>query len=141
MFNDSITVPVNGPWGNYSFIIWTNDSLNAINDTEQDVFIVYADLSSSFLNININGSFNDWTNSYINDETGDAVIVPAAWGWVQMNTSLNMSSASFWGERSISWAGQHVSSAGDVNADGYDDILISAPFDSGPFSNISQAER
>ena len=44
-------------------------------------------------------------------------------GWA-MDTDLSNSDASFWGERGES--GQSVAIAGDVNGDGYDDILIAS---------------
>jgi PGF-CTERM protein len=49
-------------------------------------------------------------------------------GW-SMYTSLSNANASFWGEDSSDFAGRSVAFAGDVNGDGYDDILIGAPYD------------
>jgi hypothetical protein len=46
-------------------------------------------------------------------------------GWT-MDVNLSNVSASFIGEESDDWSGNSVAGAGDVNGDGYDDILIGA---------------
>lgn len=74
-----------------------------------------------------------------NDEGGkDAgqayLILGSHSGW-SMNTSLSSSDASFIGENAGDRAGQRVAGAGDVNGDGYDDILI------GSYSNDDGGEN
>ncbi len=65
-----------------------------------------------------------------NDEGGDYagqtyLILGKADGWA-MDTDLSTVDASFWGEDDSDKSGGSVASAGDVNGDGYDDILIGA---------------
>ncbi len=68
--------------------------------------------------------------AYGNDDGGsDAgqtyLILGKASGW-SMDVDLSNTDASFWGEKSVDWAGRSVAGAGDVNGDGVDDILIGA---------------
>jgi hypothetical protein len=65
-----------------------------------------------------------------NAEGGDRagqtyVILGRKTGW-SMDTNLSMADASFIGEGAVDFSSRGLSCAGDVNADGYDDILIGA---------------
>ena len=68
--------------------------------------------------------------AYNNDEGGSNsgqtyLILGKASGW-SMDTDLSAADASFWGEDSYDYSSHAISGAGDVNEDGYDDILIGA---------------
>jgi hypothetical protein len=65
------------------------------------------------------------------------LILGKAGGWA-MNTSLAGANASFAGEAAEDWSGVWVSSAGDVNDDGFDDFLIGAYLNDGAGINAGQ---
>ena len=67
-----------------------------------------------------------WGNDEGGSNAGQTyLILGRAFGWA-MDTDLSVSDASFCGEGKLDYSGYSVSGAGDVNGDGYDDILIGA---------------
>ena len=54
------------------------------------------------------------------------LIFGKASGWA-MDTNLSASDASFWGVSAFDYCGRSVEGVGDVNGDGYDDVIIGAP--------------
>lgn len=74
------------------------------------------------------------------DDGGDSagqvyLILGKGSGWA-MNTDVSTVDASFWGEAASDFAGESVSGAGDVNGDGFDDILIGATGSDDGITNV-----
>ena len=69
------------------------------------------------------GAYCDDDGGYLAGQT--YLILGKAIGW-SMDTNLSNADASFIGEDADDWSGYSVAGAGDVNGDGYDDILIGA---------------
>jgi hypothetical protein len=55
------------------------------------------------------------------------LIFGKATGWA-MDKDLSAADASFWGENANDYSGSSIAGVGDVNGDGFDDILIGAPY-------------
>ena len=80
-----------------------------------------------------------------NDEGGDRagqiyLIFGNESEYLSMDTDLSQADASFIGEVAVDRAGESIAGAGDINADGYDDILIGAPYndEGGVMGNAGQ---
>jgi len=80
--------------------------------------------------------------AWLNDEGGVTagqtyLIFGRSTGWSR-DTDLSKANASFWGENTYDYSGNSVVGAGDVNGDGYDDILIGAYGDDDGGSHAGQ---
>lgn len=67
-----------------------------------------------------------WYNSDGGTKSGQTYLIFGKESGWSLDTSLSTADASFWGEAAGDESGMSVSDAGDVNGDGFDDILIGA---------------
>jgi len=72
----------------------------------------------------------EW-NDYWGDDIGQTYLIFGKDNVWAMDTNLSTADASFYGEAWNDMSGSSVSGAGDVNGDGYDDILIGAQWNDG----------
>jgi len=111
-------------------------------------YIVLSDADASFLGCTL-GNMTGRQNYTAGDVNGDGYDDLLVSGWKCKETQLfqgktflflgrptvdwgqncpaEQADASFLGEAGEDWTGYYVSTAGDVNADGYDDMLITSP--------------
>lgn len=133
-------LPYNSPHTSWTYLIFGKASGWA-----RDINISNAD--ASFIGDYVS-DYSEWSVAGVGDVNGDGyddiligadgnndggseagktyLILGKASGWA-MNTSLSNADASFIGEHAGDYSGNTVAGAGDVNGDGYDDILIGAP--------------
>jgi hypothetical protein len=79
-----------------------------------------------------------WWNKENGDKAGQAYLVLGkSSGW-SIDTNISKADASFLGEYADNHAGVSVAGAGDVNSDGYDDILVGAELNSEKDTNAGQ---
>ncbi len=101
-----------------SFLGEDSDDLSSISISEA------GDVNGDGYDDFIIGAYRDEDGG---DDAGQTyLILGKASGWA-MDTDLSAADASFWGEDSEDLSGSAVSGAGDVNGDGFDDIIIGAP--------------
>lgn len=117
-----------------------NADASFIGEKQGDYSGIHVDMAGD---VNGDGYDDILIGAQWNDENGansgqSYLIMGKMSGW-SMDTELSTSDASFLGEAAGDWSGAWCAGAGDVDGDGYDDIIIGAPFNDDVASDAGQA--